>query len=187
MSEKANIGASRQDRDPSVDGHADVKPSVSSSALGIASDAANMARQAASDTASTITKEAKQLLDKQVGRGSELVGNLGSSVKAAARELDGTAPQLAGMAHALASRVDSFARDLDGQSIDQLARRASAMTRRQPALVFGLTALAGFLVLRTFRAAPASTPDRDGPRDSSIQRGDSNQYRSPTQYGEHNY
>jgi hypothetical protein len=186
MTNQDFAGAMRQSNSSSSDRRDDASSSTTSAALAMAGEAAGMAKQAASETASTVTREVKQLLDKQVGRGSELFGNLGSSVKAAARELDGTAPQLAGMAHALASRVDSFAKDLDGQSIDQLARRASSMTRRQPALVFGLTALAGFLVLRTFRAAPALTPDRSGQRDGS-QRGGAGQYGSSSQSGGRNF
>jgi hypothetical protein len=34
-------------------------------------------------------------------------------------------------------------------------RAASNVTRRQPALVFGLAALAGFFVFRTLKAAPS--------------------------------
>jgi hypothetical protein len=47
---------------------------------------------------------------------------------------------------------------LQDQSVDQLWRSASNYTRRQPAVVFGLAALAGFFALRTFKSTPARRP-----------------------------
>jgi hypothetical protein len=44
---------------------------------------------------------------------------------------------------------------LRDQSVDQLIGKASDFTRRQPALVFGLAALAGFFAVRTVKSAPS--------------------------------
>jgi hypothetical protein len=52
--------------------------------------------------------------------------------------------------------MNGYAEDLRDQSVDQLVRTASAFTRRQPAMVFGLAALAGFLALRTLKSTPSS-------------------------------
>jgi hypothetical protein len=54
----------------------------------------------------------------------------------------------------LASRIDRYADQLRGQSVDQIWQSAADLTRRQPALVFGLAALAGFVALRTVKASP---------------------------------
>jgi hypothetical protein len=42
------------------------------------------------------------------------------------------------------------------QSVEELVRTASDFTRRQPALVFGLASLAGFVLLRVLKSNPPS-------------------------------
>jgi hypothetical protein len=127
-----------------------------SGAAAMASEAVDLAGRAASATVSTVSREAKQLLDKQVGRGASLLGSVGSSVKAAARDLESGSPQMAGFVRSVGERIDNYATDLEGQTVDGVIRSAADLARRQPAIVFGLTALAGFLVMRTLK----STPDR---------------------------
>jgi hypothetical protein len=51
--------------------------------------------------------------------------------------------------------VDHYAGRLEDQTVEQLAKSASDLTRRQPALMFGLAALAGFFAFRTFKNASA--------------------------------
>jgi hypothetical protein len=125
-----------------------------------AGEAANRTKQVASDTASTLGDHVKQALNGQVGNGADLVQHLASSARRAAEELDNQAPQLAGFVHTFANRVDGYAGDLRGQSVDELIGSASDFTRRQPAVVFGLAALAGFLALRTLKLTQpvASSP-----------------------------
>jgi len=120
----------------------------------VASDAADQAKRVASDAASTATQQVKQFLDGQVGGGADMVGHVANSVKRAADDLDRNAPQLAGLVRGLADRFEGYSDELRGQSVDQLVRKASDFTRRQPALVFGLAALAGFFALRTLKATP---------------------------------
>jgi hypothetical protein len=52
--------------------------------------------------------------------------------------------------------LDGLANDLHDQSVDELVRSASDFTRRQPALVFGLAAVAGFVALRTVYSASSA-------------------------------
>jgi hypothetical protein len=127
----------------------------SGSAAQIASEAVDLAGRAASATVSTVSREAKELLDKQVGKGASMLGSVGSSVKAAARELESGAPQMAGFVRSVGERIDEYATDLEGQTVDGVIRSAGDLARRQPALVFGLTALAGFLVMRTLKSTPS--------------------------------
>jgi hypothetical protein len=127
-----------------------------SSATSIASDAADKAKQAASETAATVTGQVKALLDNQVSSGADMVGHVAGAVKRAAQELDRDAPQLAGLVRTAADRMDNYAGGLRDQSVDQLVRAASDFTRRQPAMVFGLAALAGFFALRTLKSPPSS-------------------------------
>lgn len=126
-----------------------------SAASDIAQEAAGRAKHAASDTASTVAYQAKEMLDRQVGNGAQLVGHFASSARKAAEDLDQNAPQIAGLVHAAADRIEGYAGELKDQSVDQLFRAASDLARRQPALVFGLAALGGFLAFRTLKSTPS--------------------------------
>jgi hypothetical protein len=119
-----------------------------------AQSATSTARKAALEAASTITDQVKELLDSQLASGVEMVGHLGSSAKRAAADLDRNAPQLAGLVRGVGDRIESYADDMRDQSVDELFRSASDFTRRQPALVFGLAALAGFFAFRTIKSTP---------------------------------
>ena len=119
-----------------------------------AQNATSSAKKAASEAASTITDQVKGLLDSQLASGVEMVGHLGSSAKRAAADLDRNAPQLAGLVRGVGDRIESYADDMRDQSVDELFRSASDFTRRQPALVFGLAALAGFFAFRTIKSTP---------------------------------
>jgi uncharacterized phage infection (PIP) family protein YhgE len=122
-----------------------------------AQSATSTAKKAASEAASTITDQVKGLLDNQLASGVEMVGHLGSSARRAADDLDQNAPQLAGLVRGLAGRIEGYADDMRYQSVDELFRSASNFTRRQPALVFGLAALAGFFAFRTIKSTPLPT------------------------------
>ena len=55
--------------------------------------------------------------------------------------------------------MDGYAEGLQDQTVEQLTQRASDFTRRQPALVLGLAAVAGFFMFRTWKSAqPVSSP-----------------------------
>lgn len=126
-----------------------------SSVSDMASQAAEQAKRTASDAASTVTTQVKELLDRQVGTGADMVGHVAHSAKRAAEDLDESVPQLAGLVRIVADRIDGYADDLRGQSVDQILRTATDLARRQPALVFGVAALAGFFLFRTVKSAPA--------------------------------
>ena len=119
-----------------------------------AGDAANKTQLASA--AATVTEQVKQLLDRQVDGGADMIGHVAGAVKRVAQELDRDAPQLAGMVRTAADQIDGYADGLRDQSVEQLMHAASDFTRRQPAVVFGLAALAGFFVLRTLKSTPSS-------------------------------
>jgi len=128
-------------------------------ASGMARDAGAKARQAASDTASTVTSQVKELLDQQIGSGAAAAGQFANSIRTAADDLDPQSPMLAGFVRTFANRVDTYAEDMQHQTVEQLTKTAADFTRKQPALVFGLAALAGFLMFRTFKnAGPVESP-----------------------------
>lgn len=130
-----------------------------SKASEMARDASETVKQAASDTASTMTANVKELLDRQLGIGADMAGQFASSIKLAADDLDREAPMLAGLVRGFANTVDGYAEGLQDQTVEQLTQRASDFTRRQPALVLGLAAVAGFFMFRTWKSAqPVSSP-----------------------------
>jgi hypothetical protein len=118
-----------------------------------ARDTGAKAKQAASETAFTMTEQVKELLDRQLGTGWTVAGQFASSVKRAADDLEGSSPVVAGLVRNFAGRAEEYAEEMQDQTVEQVMRTASDFTRRQPALVFGLAALAGFFMLRTMKSA----------------------------------
>lgn len=133
-------------------------------ASGMARDAGEKAKQAASDTASNMTDQVKDMLDRQIGSGASMANHFASSVKLAADDLDTQSPMLAGLVRNFASKVEGYAEDMQDQTVDHLARTVSDFTRRQPALVFGVAALAGFFIFRTMKSAQGMTSPPIQPR-----------------------
>ncbi|TMJ64267.1 MAG: hypothetical protein E6G91_22310 [Alphaproteobacteria bacterium] len=157
--ERQNFQRDASDKKRGSEGPSDWASKTSKDAFATASslaeEAADKAKQAASDTAATLSREVKELLNRQVGRGADTVGYVARSTKRAADDLERDSPQIAGLVRSLASQVDGYADSLRDQSVEQLWKSAADFTRRQPALVFGLAALAGFFALRTVKSSPS--------------------------------
>jgi hypothetical protein len=168
--ERESAAKMRDDNRAEKDSGATVSGAFSK-ASDMAQQAADTAKQAVSQGASTVSNQVKEMLDRQVGSGAEVIGQLASSTKRAAEDLDESAPLVAGVVRTVADRIDGYADDLRDQSVDQLVRAASDLTRRQPALVFGLAALAGFLAFRTLKSAPPAKPLSDEPMRERNRRG----------------
>ena len=103
----------------------------------------------------TITSQVQGALDEQVVRGAKMISSVARSAKTAADALKEDAPQIAGLVRGVADRAQQYSRDLEQQSVADLYEAASDFTKRQPALVFGVAALAGFLALRTLKSGSA--------------------------------
>jgi hypothetical protein len=86
-----------------------------------------------------------------------MAGHFANSIKIAADDLGKQSPALAGFVHQFADKVEDYAEDMQDRTVEQLVRTASDYTRRQPALVFGLAAVAGFFLFRTVRSASDQT------------------------------
>jgi hypothetical protein len=125
-----------------------------SKASDTARDAGEKAKRAAADAASSMN--VMGLLNDQLGVGAQSGNRFASSMRVAADDLDHENPMLADLVRGFAHNVDHYADRLEDQTVEQLAKSASDLTRRQPALMFGLAALAGFFVFRTFKSASAS-------------------------------
>jgi len=118
-----------------------------------ARDAGAKARRAASETASNMTDSVMGLLNEQIGTGAASAGRLADAMRVAADDLSTESPLLAGVVRRFAGNVDGYADRLENQTVEQLTKSASDYTRQQPAVVFGLAALAGFFAFRTFKNA----------------------------------
>ena len=117
-----------------------------------AQQAGSQAKQTASSMAAEATQGAKGFLNSQVAAGADLAGHVADSVRSAADRLEPDAPQIAGLVRGAADGVERFSRDMRDQSVEDLWRTASDFTRKQPAVVFGLASLAGFLLFRVLKA-----------------------------------
>src|SRR5262249_10815045 len=102
----------------------------------VAQQAMGEAKKSASSLASAATERAKDGGQERISGGPELLGHLASSVRAAARELEPNAPQLAGFAHEAAGRIDDFSHDIQEKSVEELLETSSEYARRQPAMLF---------------------------------------------------
>jgi len=120
-------------------------------------DASAKARDAVSETASNLTDQVKQLINGQIGTGANVAGQFANSARRAADDLARESPFVAGMVRTFADRVEDYADGFKDSTIEELTQSASEFTRRQPALVFGLAALAGFVMFRTLKSAPGVT------------------------------
>ena len=134
------------------------------------SSASDNARDAAAkrgtEGTSSLSDSVMGLLNQQLGAGADAADRFASSMKLAAHDMERDNPMLADLVRGLAHNVDAYADALENQSVEQLTKAASDFTRRQPALVFGLAAVAGFLAFRTFKNAqsvssPSIRPDHN--------------------------
>jgi hypothetical protein len=99
-------------------------------------------------------KRAKGFLNMQVTAGADMVAHVVGSARIATENLEQEVPQLAGLVRSVADRAEEFSQDLRGQTVEDLIKTASDFTRKQPALVFGLASLAGFLAFRVLKSRP---------------------------------
>ena len=136
-----------------------------SKASDMARDAGARAKRAASETASSMSDSVMGLLNEQLGTGAASAGRLADAMRVAANDLSRESPLLAGVVRTFAGNVDGYADHLENQTVEQLTKTASDYTRRQPALVFGLAAVAGFFAFRTFKNAQSISSPPIQPND----------------------
>jgi ElaB/YqjD/DUF883 family membrane-anchored ribosome-binding protein len=118
-----------------------------------AQQAAEGLRQTASSLASDTRERMKGLLGERLAAGAELVGQVASSARRTADDLERNSPQFSGVLRDASARMEEFSRTLHAQSVDELVETARSYARRQPAMLFGAAAVAGFALFRLFKAA----------------------------------
>ena len=134
---------------------ADALRSTAAEAMARVSDVAQQAmgeaKKSASSLASAATERAKDAVQERISGGADLLGHVAASVRAAARELEPDAPQLAGFAHEAAERIEDFSQDIREKTVGELLETSSEFARRQPAVLFGAAAACGFLLFRMIK------------------------------------
>ena len=126
----------------------------------IGGQAVNEAKAAASNAASSVASQLRSTLDGQIESGAVYLGHAASSVRTASAELTKNAPALGNIAESVADKLESYAEGLKGKTANEIWADASSFTRRQPALVFGIAALAGFLAYRTLKSSSSTVTSR---------------------------
>jgi hypothetical protein len=119
----------------------------------VAHEAMGEAKKSASSLASAAAERAKDAAQERISGGADLLGHVAASVRAAARDLDPNAPQLAGFAREAAGRIDDFSREIREKTVEELLQTSSDFARRQPAVLFGAAAACGFLLFRMLKSA----------------------------------
>lgn len=122
--------------------------------------AADEVKAVASEAASSVKSQLWSTLDGQVEAGAAYLGHAASSVRSASEELNKNAPALGNIAESVADKLDAYASGLQGKTADEVWADAASFTRRQPALVFGLAAIAGFLAYRTIKSSGSALSSR---------------------------
>jgi ElaB/YqjD/DUF883 family membrane-anchored ribosome-binding protein len=116
-----------------------------------AQQAAEGLKQTASSLASDTRDRMKGLLGEKVASGAELVGQVATSARRAADDLERNSPQISGFLRDASARMEQLSRTLNAKSVDELVETASSYARRQPAVLFGAAAVAGFALFRLFK------------------------------------
>jgi len=134
-----------------------------------AQQATEGAKQSAAYAVNVVSGQLKDLLNQQVVNGADMIGHVASSVQLAADDLDQNAPQIGKLVRGLADRIEIAADDIRDKTAEELVKDVSDFTRRQPALTFGLAALAGFVLYRALKssapsltASPSIQPEDEG-------------------------
>jgi ElaB/YqjD/DUF883 family membrane-anchored ribosome-binding protein len=140
--------------------------SGTSGAVGAQMSGRSSAANQQESTAAPIISQLQAAMDEQVVRGAQTITTVAKSARRAADELETAAPQIAGLVRGVADRVEDYSRNLETQSAADIYQAASDFTRRQPAVVFGLAALAGFFALRTIKNS-STRSGRGSPVNSS--------------------
>jgi hypothetical protein len=126
---------------------------------GISDGIRNATEQAklAGDAAEAITGDLKEYCNHQLRSGAKIGNHFASSLRVSASALPPDAAMLASAIRSVAKQVDAYATELGRQNVEQVAASASSFIRRRPALIFGVTALAGFAAFRMFKSAQAQS------------------------------
>jgi ElaB/YqjD/DUF883 family membrane-anchored ribosome-binding protein len=127
----------------------------------VAQQAMGEAKKSASSLAAAASERAKGAAQERVSEGADFIGHVAASIRAAARDLDPNAPQVAGFVHEAADRIDEFSRDMRTKTVEELFETTSDFARRQPAMLFAAAAACGFLLFRMVKSSSGASGQGD--------------------------
>lgn len=103
-----------------------------------------------------VKDKAIEVASQQKDAGADQLQTAGRAVHGAARELEDAMPQIAGYVHDVGQQLEKFASDIRNGSIDELMSKLGALSKDQPALVFGGALLAGLALTRFLKSSASS-------------------------------
>jgi ElaB/YqjD/DUF883 family membrane-anchored ribosome-binding protein len=131
-----------------------------------AHQAVGEAKRSTNALAAEANQQVKGVLNGQVNAAADLVSQVAQTARMAAKDLDGSVPQLASLVRGASERMEEFSRDIRDRSVDELVQATSEFARRKPAVVFGAAVALGFLAFRLFKvASPGSLDGRRSGRE----------------------
>jgi hypothetical protein len=113
-----------------------------------AEGAARGVGDAVESASSMATAKAKELLQQQLAAGGNVVAHLANTTRLAGDHLHEEVPQLGALVKQAAESIDEIAKGLRERSVDEVLRTAADFGRRQPMVLFGLSAVMAFLAYR---------------------------------------
>jgi ElaB/YqjD/DUF883 family membrane-anchored ribosome-binding protein len=143
-------------------GNNSIVSKLADSAQQTAQQAAEGLTKTASSLASDTRDRMKALLSEKVASGAEFVGQVAGSTRRTADDLERNSPQISGLLRDASAQMDEFSRTLHAKSVDELVEMASRYARRQPAILFGAAAVAGFALFRLLKTGSEEGSMRRG-------------------------
>jgi hypothetical protein len=148
------------------------EPAAPHSAAGVA-DAAKDAAQAtyeavsaqASAIAASVGEELATTGEAQKQRGADTMCSFAAAVKRAAGDLGQESPKVAHHLSAAADKVESLATSLRSRSVNDLIADVSDLARRQPAMFFAGSVVAGFALGRFLKSGTSPSGQSGNRRD----------------------
>jgi len=110
--------------------------------------AASQLGSAVEGASTAATAKAREIAQQQLVAGGEIVAHIARSAHLAGDHLDREVPQLGTLVKRAAESIDDIANSMRERSVNEIMQTASDLGRRQPAILFGITAVLGFLVYR---------------------------------------
>lgn len=129
--------------------------------VAMAGQALDQIKISGTSLAAAASDAAKDVVGQQVAAGGALMGHVADSTKYAADELEKHAPALAGIVRQAGDSLAALSSELKTRSVDELVQSTSDLARRRPEVVFGVSAVLGFLAFRVLTSsAEASRRNR---------------------------
>ena len=115
----------------------------------------------------TVKKEARRAATDQKEAGAKRLSAVARAIERAAGELDNEMPAAAKYARRTAAQVDDLSQSLSERSFEDIAGALARFARKQPAMVLGAGALAGFALTRLLKGAASRRDEEHRHRTSS--------------------